>query len=97
MFSGKNYQHFKQITFAFYIPRLPLCFQLLYEVAKSSHMSNSLYLLICLPRAAPMAYGGSQAPGRIRAEAANLHHSHSNTACEPHLQTTPLLPATLDP
>ena len=28
--------------------------------------------------AAPMAYGGSQTRGQIRAIAAGLHHSHSN-------------------
>ena len=33
--------------------------------------------------AAPAAYGGSQARGRIRAVAAGLHHSHSNTRSEP--------------
>ena len=32
----------------------------------------------CLFKAAPMAYGGSQAKGPIRAAAAGLHHSHSN-------------------
>ena len=30
-------------------------------------------------RATPMAYGGSQARGQIRAETAGLYHSHSNT------------------
>ena len=30
------------------------------------------------PRAAPVAYGGSQARSLIRAEAAGLHQSHSN-------------------
>ena len=39
--------------------------------------------------ATPAAYGGSQARGRIRATAAGLHHSHSNTGSEPHLQPTP--------
>ena len=34
-----------------------------------------------------MAYGGSQARGLIGAVAAGLHHSHSNTRSEPHLQT----------
>ena len=33
----------------------------------------------CLFRAAPAAQGGSQARGRIRAAAAGLHHSPSNT------------------
>ena len=31
------------------------------------------------------ACGGSQVRGRIRAAAAGLHHSHSNTGSEPHL------------
>ena len=33
----------------------------------------------CLFRAAPMAYGSSQARGRIGAVAARLRHSHNNT------------------
>ena len=37
------------------------------------------YLLF---RAAPAAYGGSQARGQIRAIAAGLHHSHSNARSE---------------
>ena len=40
-------------------------------------------------RAMPMAYGGSQAMGRIRDEASGLHHSHSNAGSEPCLQPTP--------
>ena len=40
---------------------------------------------VCLFRAALMAYGGSQAKGRIRASAATLCHSHSNKGSEPHL------------
>ena len=38
-----------------------------------------------------MAYGDSQARGRIAAVAANLHHSHSNAGSEPYLQPTPQL------
>ena len=38
--------------------------------------------LRCLFRAAPAAYGGSQARGRIGAVAAGPHHSHSNTGSE---------------
>ena len=37
-------------------------------------------------RAAPAAYGSSQARGWIRAAAAGLHHSHSKTRSEPHLR-----------
>ena len=55
------------------------------------------YFMFCLFRATPVAYGGSQARGRIGAVAACLHHSHSNTGSEPHLQPTPQLTARLDP
>ena len=38
-----------------------------------------IYLFIfCIFRAAPVAYGGSQARGLIQAVATSLHHSHSN-------------------
>ena len=36
-------------------------------------------------RAAPLAYGGFQARGLIRAVAASLHQSHSNAGSEPSL------------
>ena len=42
-------------------------------------------LLFNFFRAAPAAYGSSQARGGIRAAAAGLHHSHSNTGSEPRL------------
>ena len=48
-------------------------------------------------RAAPAAYGSSQARGWIRGTAAGLHHSHSNTGSKPHLRPTPQLTATPDP
>ena len=41
-----------------------------------------------------MAYGGSQARGRIRAAAAGLCHSHSNSRFELSLQPTPQLTET---
>ena len=44
-----------------------------------------------------MAYGGSQARGRIGAVAAGLHLSHSNTGSKLHLRPTPQLMATPDP
>ena len=44
-----------------------------------------------------MAYGGSQARGRIGAVAAGLHHSHSNARSGPRLRPTPQLTATPDP
>ena len=39
----------------------------------------------CLFRGAPMAYGGSQARGLMRAVATGLCHSHSNARSEPRL------------
>ena len=45
--------------------------------------------------ATPVAYGSSQARGRIECVAAGLSHSHMGT--EPHRQPTPQLKAALDP
>ena len=42
-----------------------------------------LFFFFCLFRAAPTAYGGSQARGLIGAVAAGLRHSHSNTGSKP--------------
>ena len=47
--------------------------------------------------AAPVAYGGFQARGRIRAVATRLHQSHSNMGSKPCLQPIPQLTATPDP
>jgi len=56
-----------------------------------------LYLFILLFRATPVTHGSPQARGRIRATAADLHHSHSNTESEPCLRPTPQFKAALDP
>ena len=60
---------------------------------QSHHMKElraiSFDLFIYLLRAAPEAYGGSQARGLIRAVAASLRHSHSNARSEPRLQPAP--------
>ena len=48
-------------------------------------------------RATPMAYGGSQAKGRIGAAVASLHQSHSKSGSEPHLRPIPQLTAKPDP
>ena len=68
------------------------------------HDFSLLFLLhLCLrlvfSRAAPKAYGESQARGLIGTVAASLHHSHShsNTRSEPHLRHTPQLMAAPDP
>ena len=52
--------------------------------------------LFAFSRAAPMAYGGSQARGRIGAVATGLRQSHSNMGSEPRLRPTPQLMATPD-
>ena len=56
-----------------------------------------LFFIFCPFRAAPVAYGGSQARGRIGDVAAGLHHSHSHAESEPCLQPTPQFSATPDP
>ena len=48
-------------------------------------------------RAAPEAYGDSQARGRIGATAAGLHHSDGNARSKPRLRPIPQLMATPDP
>ena len=48
-------------------------------------------------RAKPLAYGGSQARGRIGSAAAGLCHIHSNAISDLHLLPTPQLLAMLDP
>ena len=55
------------------------------------------FFFFLLFRATSSAYRNSQAKGLIRATAAGLHHSHSNSTSEPHLKPTPQLMATLDP
>ena len=45
----------------------------------------------------PMAHGGSQARGPIRAVAARLLRSHSNARSKPRLRPTPQLTAKQDP
>ena len=57
-------------------PNFPFCLLLLLLL---------LFFFFCLFRAALMAYGGSQARGRIGAVAASLHHSHGNVGSEPRL------------
>ena len=54
-------------------------------------------VVVAISWAAPTAYGGSQARGRIGAVAAGLRQSHSNAGSEPRLQPTPQLTATWDP
>ena len=65
-------------------------------------MGDFFFVLFCFVlflRATPVVYGTSQARGRIGAEEAGLHHSHSNLGSKTCLQPTPWLMATpvLDP
>ena len=46
------------------------------------------FCLFAISWAAPAAYGGSQARGRIGAIATGLRQSHSNAGSEPRLQPT---------
>ena len=55
------------------------------------------FFFFVFSRAAPTAYGGSQARGLFRAVATGLHHSHSNRGSKPHLQPIPQLTAMPDP
>ena len=55
------------------------------------------FYLFAISWAAPAAYGGSQARGRIGAVATGLRQSHSNAESEPRLQPTLQLTATPDP
>ena len=48
-----------------------------------------VFLSFVIFRAAPAAHGGSQARGLIRAIAAGLLQSHSNSGSKPHLRPTP--------
>ena len=52
--------------------------------------------IFLLFRATPAAYRGFQAKGQVRAIAAGLHHSHSNSGSKPRLRPTPQLTATPD-
>ena len=55
---------------------------------------NAAFFFFFFLKAAPAAYGNSQARGRIGAAAAGLCRSHSNTKSELHLQPTQQLEAT---
>ena len=57
----------------------------------------SFFYFFVFSRAAPVAYGGSQARGLIEAVAACLCESHSNSESEPRLRPTPQLTAMPNP
>ena len=61
------------------------------ETVRTTPFCFVLFCLLSFFRAAPVAYGGSQARGRIGAVATVLLQSHSNSGSEPCLWTTPQL------
>ena len=66
----------------------PLCS--LFRSTCCTHFLLFIYFYFFgLFRAAPMAYGGSQARGQIGSVATCLCNSHSHTRSEPHLRPTP--------
>ena len=69
-----------------------------FRMASDSNSVNFFFFFVFLLFlwAAPAAYGGSQARGRIGAVATGLRQSHSNSGPEPRLQPTPQLRATPD-
>ena len=62
--------------------------------ANDPFMSPPTPLFFGLFRAAPAAYGSSQARGRVGATAAGLHHSHSNARPLTHQARPGMEPAT---
>ena len=48
-------------------------------------LTTTMFYFLNLLRAAPVAYGDSQARGQIEAVAPNLHCSHSHARSKPHL------------
>ena len=67
-----------------------------FRTAKMGIISSFFFFFPFL-RAAPTAYGGAQARGRIRATAAGLRHSLSNVGFEPRLRPTPQFTVMPDP
>ena len=56
---------------------------------KITYIVDFFFFFFFLFKGAPMAYGGSQARGRIGATNGGLRHSHSNLGSELRLQPTP--------
>ena len=72
----------------------PLFVGLLHSVS-IVHVCLSLFCFLFMTT--PAAYGGPLAKGQIRAAAAGLHHSHTNTGSELPLRPMLQLVATADP
>ena len=72
------------------------CFFLFFFLSFVFFVVVVVVVIVAISLAAPTAYGGSQARGRIGAVATGLRQSHSNTGSKPHLRPTPQLTAMLD-
>ena len=66
-------------------------------VLSKTFISLLFFCLFAFSRAAPVAYGGSQARSRIGTVVAGLRQSHSNAGSDQCLQPTPQLISTPDP
>ena len=75
----------------------PLGLTFVFRHFQWTEVMNIFFSIFFFFRAASAACGSSQGRGQIRAAAASLHHSHSNTGSELCLQPTPQVMATLDP
>ena len=76
----QNHRHLVDWIFVF---KLRSC-----ERKCAKDVPPSFYLFVCFLRAAPIAYGSSQAKGQMKAVASGLHHSHSNIGSKPCLWPT---------
>ena len=72
-------------------------FKKIHKMGLLDKVSDDFFFFFVFSRAAPEAYGGSQARGLIGAIAVGLHQSHSNSGSEPSLRPTPQLMEMLDP
>ena len=66
-------------------------------LSRRAEMIFPYFFFFLIFRAAPTAYGCSQARRLIRSVATSLCHSHSNKGSKPHLWPIPQLTAMLDP
>ena len=69
--SGNEYVHYLD------------CSDCFMGIQRCQNSSNCILFLLLTLRAAPTAYGGSQARGQKGTAAASLHHSHRNARSEP--------------
>ena len=68
-----------------YLSTVSIVFLLQKVTGLESYSMYGFHIAFYLVRAAPEAYGTSQARGQIGARPAGLHHSHSNIGSKSHL------------